>query len=170
MSSTDAMAFYHWRRNLFLVHQITFQCPARPKVYVTDDWGSLVAKNVCYYLGEKLMAWLFKVFCQYGREKKTSEVEIKELLMGVGSISAPWKRGIDSLPTFIQEWGDSVLLLTMQDASFLHKCMESRPLKIVAIIRGVRIHLNIWMTPLLENLNFVEMEGYKNAKYLGPLV
>lgn len=81
-----------------------------------------------------------------------------------------WVLGIDSLPTFIQEWGDSVLLLRMQDASFLHKCMESRPLKIVAIIRGVRIHLNIWMTPLLENLNFVEMEGYKNAKYLGPLV
>lgn len=63
-----------------------------------------------------------------------------------------------------------MLLSTIQDASFLHKCMEVRPLKIAAIIRGVGIHLNIWMCPLLGNLNFVEMEGYKSAKFLAPLV
>ena len=63
-----------------------------------------------------------------------------------------------------------MLLLTMQDVPFLHKCMEVRPLKIVVIIGGVRIHLNIWMSPLLENLTYVEMEGYKNAKSLALLV
>lgn len=148
---------------MFLVHQITFQGPARPKFYVTNDWGSSVAKNVCSLPGEKLVGWLFNIFCQYGHEKKSSGVEIKELVMGVGSTSAPWKRGKDRLLTCLQEGGGSVLLFTMQDASLLYKCMEVRPLLEVRFTW-------IWMNSLLERLTFVEMEGCKSAKFLAPSV
>lgn len=55
---------------MFLVRRITLQGPARPKFYVTNDWGSSVAKNVCSLPEEKLVGWLFKIFCQYGHERK----------------------------------------------------------------------------------------------------
>ena len=60
-------------------------------------------------------------------------MEIKELLMGVLDQLQRHQKGAASLPTCIQELGGSMLLSTKQDASFLYKCIEIRPLKTVAI-------------------------------------
>lgn len=76
---------------MFLVDQIRVYCFARPNVYIRNDQSSLVPKNVCSSPGEKLGGWWFKLFCQWGHEKKNSEVEIK-LVMSVKSTSAPWKK------------------------------------------------------------------------------
>lgn len=96
--STDVVVFYYRYKNMFLVHQITFQCSARPNIDVTNDQVSLVPKNACSLPGEKLVGWLFKISCQYEHEKKNSKVENKELLLDVGSASAPWKGNRRSLP------------------------------------------------------------------------
>lgn len=60
---------------MFLVHQIIFHCSAKPNIYVMNDQGSSVPKNVCSLPGEKLVGWLCNISCQCGHEKKNSEVE-----------------------------------------------------------------------------------------------
>lgn len=104
-SSTNVGFLIVFIKNMFLVHQVRFHCFARPNVYVRNDQSSSVPKNVCSFPGEKLGGW-FKFFCQWGHEKKNSEVDIK-LVMSVKSTSTPWGKKMtkDGFPAWSWLWG-----------------------------------------------------------------